>query len=164
MCFLETLLFLCGNGRPARSRDGLVLGTSCPPSGSSARHDARRVERGRREACRFYLPSQKSKVIQSIVTPKQYQPKMKKNGTSTSACNNVNDVAGGRKTLNSIVVETGGGEEGAVLVSFGIDDAVVFAYEEVESVPSLETDEDDDTEEEEEEEEEDWESEDEEGE
>jgi hypothetical protein len=110
--------------------------------------------------------SQKSKVIQSIVTPKQYQPKMKKNGTSTSACNNVNDVAGGRKTLNSIVVETGGGgEEGAVLVSFGIDDAVVFAYEEeVESVPSLETEEDDDTEEEEEEEEEDWESEDEEGE
>ena len=92
---------------------------------------------------------------------------MKKNGTSTSACNNVNDVAGGRKTLNSIVVETGGGgEEGAVLVSFGIDDAVVFAYEEVESVPSLETEEDDDTEEEEEEEEEeeDWESEDEEGE
>ena len=66
--------------------------------------------------------------------------------------------------MNSIVVETGGGEEGAVLVSFGIDDAVVFAYEEVESVPSLETDEDDDTEEEEEEEEEDWESEDEEGE
>jgi hypothetical protein len=91
---------------------------------------------------------------------------MKKNGTSTSACNNVNDVAGGRKTLNSIVVETGGGgvEEGAVLVSFGIDDAVVFAYEEeVESVPSLETEEDD-TEEEEEEEEEDWESDDEEGE
>ena len=87
---------------------------------------------------------------------------MKKNGTPTSACNNVNDVAGGRKAQNSIVVETGGGgEEGAVLVSFGIDDAVVFAYEEVESVPSLETEDDD---EEEEEEEEDWESEDEEGE
>ena len=49
------------------------------------------------------------------------------------------------------------------LVSFGIDDAVVFAYEEeVESVPSLETEEYDT--EEEEEEEEDWESEDEEGE
>ncbi len=77
---------------------------------------------------------------------------MRKNGTSTSACGNVNDVAGGRKTLNSVVVEEGTGGTDIVLVSLGSDDAVVFA-DEVESVPSLESEEDCEEEEEEEEEE-----------
>jgi hypothetical protein len=87
---------------------------------------------------------------------------MKKNGTSTSACGNVNDVAGGRKTMNPVAVAGGeaGTDSGAVLVSFGHDDAVVFA-DEFESVPSLESEDDD---EEEEEEDEDEESDDEEGE
>ena len=89
---------------------------------------------------------------------------MKKIGTSTSACGNVNDVAGGRKTLNSVVVEGGTGGPDVVLVSLGSDDAVVVFADEVESVPSLESEEDYDEEEEEEEEEEDWESDEDEGE
>jgi len=80
---------------------------------------------------------------------------MKTVGTLTSTCANVKDVVGGRKTLYSVVTgEEIGGKEGAVLVNVGHDDAVVFS-DEVESVPSLESEETDD----EEEEEEDWESE-----
>jgi len=79
-------------------------------------------------------------------------------GTNTSARGNVDDVVGGRKTQDSIVETAGGaGAEGAVLVSVGRDDAVVFE-EEVESVPSLDPEETDDDEEEESEDE-DWESE-----
>ncbi|KAL3775538.1 LOW QUALITY PROTEIN: hypothetical protein ACHAW5_001557 [Stephanodiscus triporus] len=86
---------------------------------------------------------------------------MKKNGTSTSACGNVNDVAGGRKTMNPVAVAGGeaGTDSGAILVSFGHDDAVVFA-DEFESVPSLESEDDDDDDVEEEEEESDDEEED----
>eukprot|EP01083_Nonionella_stella_P065078 170233_1 len=80
-------------------------------------------------------------------------------GSKASTCGNVNDVVGGRKTIQSIV-ETGGKEasEGAVLVSVGHDDAVVFSDDvENESVPSLDESEIDDDEGEEEEEG-DWES------
>mmetsp|Transcript_40318 Transcript_40318/g.87035 ORF Transcript_40318/g.87035 Transcript_40318/m.87035 type:complete len:82 (-) Transcript_40318:894-1139(-) len=73
---------------------------------------------------------------------------MNMNGTKTSACGNVNDIAGGRKTVESIVACEG--TEGAVLVNMGHDDAVVFT-DEVESVPSLDSESDDDEEEEEEE-------------
>ena len=73
-------------------------------------------------------------------------------GSKASTCGNVNDIAGGRKTINTIV-EYGGTE--AVLVSVDRDDAVIFSDDvEVESVPSLDDSEYDD----EEEEEEDWES------
>ena len=76
--------------------------------------------------------------------------------TSSSARANAHSgVAGGRKTFNPIVETAGAGDE-AVLVSYlhvGRDDAVVFSddIEEVESVPSLDTESDD-------EEEEEWES------
>jgi len=78
---------------------------------------------------------------------------MNMNGTKTSTCGNVYDIAGGRKTVGSIVACEG--TEGAVLVNMGHDDAVVFT-DEVESVPSLELDSESDDEEEEEEEE--WDS------
>eukprot|EP00584_Thalassiosira_punctigera_P004318 CAMPEP_0172534832 /NCGR_PEP_ID=MMETSP1067-20121228/7057_1 /TAXON_ID=265564 ORGANISM="Thalassiosira punctigera, Strain Tpunct2005C2" /NCGR_SAMPLE_ID=MMETSP1067 /ASSEMBLY_ACC=CAM_ASM_000444 /LENGTH=970 /DNA_ID=CAMNT_0013319677 /DNA_START=43 /DNA_END=2955 /DNA_ORIENTATION=- len=78
-------------------------------------------------------------------------------GTNTSACGNVNDVAGGRKTTEPIA-GTEGAEQGAVFVNLDSDDAVVFSDDvEVESVPSLDS-ESDDEEEEEEEEEEEWDS------
>jgi len=82
---------------------------------------------------------------------------MKIKGTSTSTCVNVHDVVGGRKT-ESVVAGSEVGAEGAVLVSVGHDDAVMFS-DEVESIPSLEREDDDDDEEEEEEREEDWDSE-----
>ncbi len=81
---------------------------------------------------------------------------MKTDDTLASTCDNVYDIAGGRKTTTTADMETGGGggkDEMAVLVSVGQDDVVAFAYEN-ESVPSLESEDDDD----EEEEEEDWES------
>ena len=74
------------------------------------------------------------------------------NGSSSSACGNVNDVVGGRKTIESIGTNRGD----AVLVSVN-DDAVVFS-DEVESVPSLESDDEVFSSEEEEESEEEWES------
>jgi hypothetical protein len=85
---------------------------------------------------------------------------MKTDETLTSTCDNVYDVAGGRKTNDTDAIEilAGGGSEGgdvdevAVLVSVGEDDVVAFSYE-VESVPSLEPEDDDDDDEEEE-----WES------
>eukprot|EP00581_Thalassiosira_minuscula_P031171 CAMPEP_0183784854 /NCGR_PEP_ID=MMETSP0739-20130205/66203_1 /TAXON_ID=385413 /ORGANISM="Thalassiosira miniscula, Strain CCMP1093" /LENGTH=540 /DNA_ID=CAMNT_0026028843 /DNA_START=35 /DNA_END=1658 /DNA_ORIENTATION=- len=77
-------------------------------------------------------------------------------GTNASTCGNVNDVIGGRKTVESIAASEGT-DEGAVLVNLGSDDAVVFSDDaDVESVPSLDSEESDD---EESEEEEDWESE-----
>lgn len=94
----------------------------------------------------------KVKSQQSKVTPKLL--KMRNMiGMNTSTCGNVNDIAGGRKTGESI--EAHGGTEGAVLVNVGRDDAVVFS-DEVESVPSLNSESDD--EESEEESEEEWES------
>ena len=91
---------------------------------------------------------------------------MKTDDTLASTCDNVYDIAGGRKTTdNEATIENivarkigndggEGEEEVAVLVSVGQDDVVAFSYE-VESVPSLESESDDD---EEEEEEENWES------
>ncbi|KAL7531606.1 hypothetical protein ACHAXR_005266 [Thalassiosira sp. AJA248-18] len=71
-------------------------------------------------------------------------------GSVTSTCGNVNDIAGGRKTIESIVACEGSeGTGDAVLVSMGHDDAVVFA-DELESVPSLESEDDDEEESEEE--------------
>lgn len=80
-----------------------------------------------------------------------------KGHTSSSARANAHSgVAGGRKTYNPIVETAGAIGDEAVLVSYlhvGRDDAVVFSddIEEVESVPSLDTESDD-------EEEEEWES------
>mmetsp|Transcript_17465 Transcript_17465/g.31605 ORF Transcript_17465/g.31605 Transcript_17465/m.31605 type:complete len:319 (+) Transcript_17465:86-1042(+) len=72
------------------------------------------------------------------------------NGTPSSTCN-VHDVVGGRKTVEfNLTVESivaCEGTEGAVLVSMGHDDAVVFS-DEVESVPSLDSESDDEDEEE----------------
>lgn len=79
--------------------------------------------------------------------------KMKTDETLTSTCDNVYDVAGGRKTTTDTEAILAGGEdvmkgsEVAVLVSVGKDDAVDFTYE-VESVPSLESEDDDDDDEE----------------
>ena len=71
--------------------------------------------------------------------------------TSSSTCGNVNDVVGGRKTLESIVSnET---SSGAVLVNIDTDDAVTFDDE---SLPFESSEESDDETEEEESEEEDW--------
>lgn len=84
--------------------------------------------------------------------------KMKTDDTLASTCDNVYDIAGGRKTTTTADMETGGGggkDEMAVLVSVGQDDVVAFAYEN-ESVPSLESEDDEDDDEEEEDE--DWES------
>ena len=73
--------------------------------------------------------------------------------TSSSTCSNVNDVVGGRKTLESIVSnET---SSGAVLVNIDTDDAVTFDDE---SLP-FESSEESDDETEEESDEEDWSSE-----
>ena len=72
--------------------------------------------------------------------------------TSSSTCGNVNDVVGGRKTLESIVSnETSSGT--AVLVNIDTDDAVTFDDE---SLPFESSEESDDETEEEESEEEDW--------
>jgi len=84
---------------------------------------------------------------------------MKTDDTLASTCDNVYDIAGGRKTTTTAdIMEAGGGggkDEMAVLVSVGQDDVVAFAYEN-ESVPSLESEDDEDDDEEEEDE--DWES------
>lgn len=75
--------------------------------------------------------------------------------TSSSTCGNVNDVVGGRKTLEPIVSnETSSGT--AVLVNIDTDDAVTFDDE---SLPFESSEESDDETEEEESEEEDWSSE-----
>ena len=75
--------------------------------------------------------------------------------TSSSTCGNVNDVVGGRKTLESIVSnETSSGT--AVLVNVDTDDAVTFDDE---SLPFESSEESDDGTEEEESDEEDWSSE-----
>ena len=72
--------------------------------------------------------------------------------TSSSTCGNVNDVVGGRKTLESIVSnETSSGT--AVLVNIDTDDAVTFDDE---SLPFESSEESDDETEEEESEEEEW--------
>ena len=72
--------------------------------------------------------------------------------TSSSTCGNVNDVVGGRKTLESIVSnETSSGT--AVLVNIDTDDAVTFDDE---SLPVESSEESDDETEEEESEEEEW--------
>ena len=67
---------------------------------------------------------------------------MKTIGTKTSTCNNVNDdVAGGRKTLETA---TAGTTEGGVLVSVVSGDAIVFS-DEMGSVPSLESEDSEDS-------------------
>ncbi len=79
------------------------------------------------------IKSQKSKVIQML---KQIIQKMRTIGTKTSTRNNVNeDVAGGRKTLETA---TAGTTEGEVLVNVTGGDAIVFS-DEMGSIPSLES-------------------------
>lgn len=73
---------------------------------------------------------------------KQFIKKMRTIGTKTSTCNNVNDdVAGGRKTLETA---TAGTTEGEVLVNVTGGDAIVFS-DEVGSVPSLESEDSEDS-------------------
>jgi hypothetical protein len=105
------------------------------------------------------IPSKQIK--HSNTNAKEIPPieKMKTDDTLASTCDNVYDIAGGRKTTTTAdIMEAGGGggkDEMAVLVSVGQDDVVAFAYEN-ESVPSLESEDDEDDDEEEEDE--DWES------
>ena len=73
---------------------------------------------------------------------KQIIKKMRTIGTKTSTCANVNnDVAGGRKTLETAIAGTT--EEG-VLVNVANDDAIVFS-DEVASVPSLDSEDSEDS-------------------
>jgi len=74
---------------------------------------------------------------------KQLIKKMRTIGTVPSTCNNVNDdIAGGRKTLESA---TAGTTEGGVLVNVDASgDAIVFA-DEMGSVPSLESEDSEDS-------------------
>ena len=76
---------------------------------------------------------------------KQFIKKMRTIGTKTSTCNNVNeDVAGGRKTLETATAGTTT-EEGGVLVNVvDSSDAIVFS-DEIGSVPSLESEDSEDS-------------------
>jgi hypothetical protein len=85
------------------------------------------------------IKSQKSKVILML---KQLIKKMRTIGTKTSTCNNVNeDVAGGRKTLETAIAGT---NEDGVLVNVASGDAIVFS-DEIGSVPSLESEDSEDS-------------------
>jgi len=73
---------------------------------------------------------------------KQLIKKMRTIGTKTSTCANVNnDVAGGRKTLESAIAGT---NEDGVLVTVASGDAIVFS-DEMESVPSLDSEDSEDS-------------------